>query len=141
MKKYTTADRLRQIMAERGLRQIDILDLCKPYCEKYGVKLGRNDISQYIAGKAAPKQDKLTILGLGLNVNEAWLMGYDEVLPERSVPIPDAAEVLTAENAHLIAKIRKDPDLTEALKLYFTLPEEKRRYVLDLITMLANSSR
>ena len=85
MKKYTTADRLRQIMAERGLRQIDILDLCKPYCEKYGVKLGRNDISQYIAGKAAPKQDKLTILGLGLNVNEAWLMGYDEVLPERSV--------------------------------------------------------
>lgn len=77
MKELTTADRLKQIMNERGLKQVDILESCKPYCEKYGVKLAKNDLSQYISGKVQPGQDKLSILGLALNVNEVWLMGYN----------------------------------------------------------------
>lgn len=64
MKDVTTADRLKQIMKERGLKQVEILEACKPYCEKYGVKLAKNDLSQYISGKVTPGQDKLTILGL-----------------------------------------------------------------------------
>ncbi len=77
MKKFNTADRLRQIMTERGLKQVDILEACKPYCKKYRVQLKKNDLSQYVSGKVEPKQDKLSILGLALNVNEVWLMGYD----------------------------------------------------------------
>ncbi len=77
MKELTTADRLKQIMNERGLKQVEILEACKPYCEKYGVKLAKNDLSQYISGKVQPGQDKLSILGLALNVNEVWLMGYN----------------------------------------------------------------
>lgn len=73
--KVTTADRLNQIMAERGLKQVEILELCKPYCQKMGVKLNKNDLSQYVSGKVVPKQDKLSILALALNVNEVWLMG------------------------------------------------------------------
>ena len=64
-------------MSDRNLRQIDILELCKPYCQKYQIKLGRNDLSQYVSGKVEPGQRKLTILGLALNVSEAWLMGFD----------------------------------------------------------------
>lgn len=64
-------------MNERGLKQVDILEACKPFCEKYGVKLAKNDLSQYISGKVQPGQDKLSILGLALNVNEVWLMGYN----------------------------------------------------------------
>lgn len=77
MEKLTTADRLKQIMRERNIKQVDILEACKPYCEKYGVKLEKNDLSQYISGKVTPGQDKLTILGLALDVNEVWLMGYN----------------------------------------------------------------
>lgn len=77
MKVSDTSSRLKQIMQERGLRQVDILAKCKPYCEKYGVKMGRNDLSQYISGKFLPGQRKLTILGLALNVSEVWLMGLD----------------------------------------------------------------
>ena len=77
MKKYTTSDRLRQIMNDRNLKQIDIINLAKPYCEKYGIKLGRNDLSQYVSGKVEPGQYKLYVLGQALNVNEAWLMGYE----------------------------------------------------------------
>ena len=72
-----TSERLKFLMEERGLKQIDILNKCVPICEKFGVKMGRNDISQYVSGKVKPKQNKLTILAIALGVSEAWLMGYD----------------------------------------------------------------
>ncbi len=77
IKKFTTAERLRYIMKERGMKQVDILEACQPFCEKYKVSLRKNDLSQYVSGKVEPKQDKLSILGMALNVNEVWLMGYD----------------------------------------------------------------
>ena len=75
--RVTTADRLKQILAERGIRQADILRLCKPYAEKYRIKIGSNDMSQYVTGKVEPGQTKLFILAKALRVNEAWLMGFD----------------------------------------------------------------
>ena len=77
MSRTTTSDRLKQIMREQNLKQVDILKACQPYCEKFNVKLAKNDLSQYVSGKVQPGQDKLTILGKALNVNEVWLMGYD----------------------------------------------------------------
>lgn len=85
MKKYNTSQRLKQLMAERGIKQVDILKKAEPYCEKYNVKLNRNDLSQYVNGKVEPGQQKLSILGLALNVNEAWLMGYDDVPQSRDI--------------------------------------------------------
>lgn len=76
-KPYSTAQRLRQIMQERGLKQADILRLCKPHCEEMGVKMGSNDLSQYVTGKIEPGQYKLIVLAKALNVSEAWLMGLD----------------------------------------------------------------
>jgi len=77
MKPYTTSDRLKQIMEARHLKQVDIVNLAQPYCKKYDVHLGKSTISQYVSGKTEPSQWKLTVLGLALNVSEAWLMGYD----------------------------------------------------------------
>lgn len=88
LEKSTTAKRLQYIMNMRHLRQVDILEAAEPYCKKYGVKLGRNALSQYVNGKVEPRQDKLTILGLALGLSEAWLMGYD-VPMERETPTSD----------------------------------------------------
>lgn len=77
MKTSNTSARLKTIMNERGLRQVDILTASKPFCDKYGIKLAKNDLSQYVNGKVEPGQEKLSILGMALNVSEAWLMGYD----------------------------------------------------------------
>ena len=77
MKKFTTSQRLKQLMNERNIKQVDILIKAEPFCKKYGVKLNKNDLSQYVNGKVEPGQQKLSILGLALNVNEAWLMGYE----------------------------------------------------------------
>ena len=83
----STSERLRQIMDERNLKQTDILALTRPYFEKYNVKLGKSDLSQFVNGKVIPGQWKLTILGLALNVSEAWLMGLDVPMERKTAPI------------------------------------------------------
>lgn len=95
----TTAERLKQIMKERKLRQVDILEMCKPYFDDLGVKINKSDLSQYVNGKVKPDQPKLTLLAHALNVNEPWLMGYDvdskpksanqiAALPDNVFPVP-----------------------------------------------------
>lgn len=79
-----TSERLKEIMKERGLRQVDILEKAKPFCKKYNVKMNRSDISQYVSGISKPGQDKLAMLGMALDLNEAWLMGY-ETYKERTL--------------------------------------------------------
>lgn len=91
----TTADRLKTIMQLRNLKQIDIVNLAKPFCDKYGIKLGRNDISQYVSGKVAPNQHKLTLLALALNVSEVWLMGYNSPMERETVVTGKNNERLT----------------------------------------------
>lgn len=75
--KETTSVRLKRIMEERNLKQVDILRLAEPFCKKYKVKLNKSDLSQFVSGKVVPGQWKLTVLGLALNVSEVWLMGLD----------------------------------------------------------------
>ena len=77
MKKENTSTRLKQIMSDKNLRQVDILAKTMPYCKKYGVKMNKSDLSQYCSGKTEPNQNKLFVLSLALNVSEAWLMGFD----------------------------------------------------------------
>ncbi len=71
------AKRLNLIMKQRGLKQVDVLNLAKPFCEKYNVKLAKNYLSQYCSGKNEPGKDILNVLSLALNVNPAWLQGFD----------------------------------------------------------------
>lgn len=75
--KENTSDRLKKLMDERKLKQVDILNLSLPYCKKYNIKMNKSDISQYVSGKVEPSQEKLVVLGMALDVSEAWLMGFD----------------------------------------------------------------
>ena len=93
MKITNTSARLKALMDERRIRQVDILAAAKPFCDKYGVKLAKNDLSQYVNGKVEPGQEKLSILGMALNVSEAWLMGYD-VSRVRDDATPKASNIL-----------------------------------------------
>ena len=77
MKISNTSKRLKQLMNERNLRQVDILNASQHFCKQYDVKMNKSDISQYCSGKVEPNQDKLFVLSAALNVNVSWLMGYD----------------------------------------------------------------
>lgn len=104
--KTTTASRLLHIMKVRNLKQIDILRLAEPYCKKYGVKLNKNDLSQYVNGKVVPGQSKLYILGQALNVSEAWLMGYDVPMNK---DINSDVDYATVDNIITMPQMKKVP--------------------------------
>lgn len=125
MGRATTAERLHEIMEKRDLRQVDVLDMAKPFCEKYGVKLNKNDLSQYLSGKVQPKQDKLTLLGLVLNVSEGWLMGFD-VSPDRA-----------SENAP--AGDQSDGRVTECAELFSLLSDTEKDMIIRQIRGLLSS--
>lgn len=77
MKKYTTSQRLRQLMNRRGLSQADIIRLTEPYQKEVGTSMPKSAMSQYVSGIYEPDQRKLTLLSKALGVSEVWLMGYD----------------------------------------------------------------
>ena len=110
MKVCTTSARLKQILEERNIKQVDILNAAKPFCQQYGIKLAKNDLSQYVSGKVVPKQEKLTVLGLALNVSETWLMGYD-VSPLRDVSNPEKGKAPTESGEREVS----DDDIKFAL--------------------------
>lgn len=87
MKESNTKERLIYYMNCNNLRQIDIVNLCKPIAEKYNVKFNKSDISQYVTGRAEPNQDKLYVLSKALNVDIAWLMGYDVPMSNKTSDI------------------------------------------------------
>lgn len=107
--KATISNRLKEYMNISGFKQVDILNACDPFCKKYGIKLGRNDLSQYISGKTSPRQDKLSVLASGMGVDEAWLMGYDVPMYNRrdhgdnGTFAPDEIAVMMAYRAALPA--------------------------------------
>lgn len=89
--KNTTASRLKQVMSERNLKQVDVISLSKPHQKELGVKLGKSALSQYINGKSTPDQEKLVLLSKTLGVSEAWLMGYDA--PMANDPQPSSHDI------------------------------------------------
>lgn len=121
MKSSNTSSRLKLLMQERGLKQVDIINACKPFCEKFDVQIRKNDLSQYVSGKTQPNQIRLTILGLALNVNEVWLMGYDVPMQRETKTHSKDAINLTAGEEQL-------------LELFRQIPEAEQPVVLDMIS-------
>jgi len=64
---------LRKIMRDRNLKQMDIIRLCQPLFSKYGTKIERNDLSQYVSGKVVPEKNKALLLADALNVSPLYL--------------------------------------------------------------------
>lgn len=80
--KVNTSNRLKYYMRKNNLQQKDILEKTKPLCIKYGIKLEKSDLSQYVSGKVQPSQKKVSILAKALGVSPAWLLGYDVPMEE-----------------------------------------------------------
>lgn len=77
MKIATPNDRLKQIMKERNLRQVDVVKMSEYYQRELGVKLTKSNISQYVKGTSNPDNKKIQLLAKTLKVSEGWLSGYD----------------------------------------------------------------
>ena len=68
MTKEKCADRLQEALHLRRMKQSQL-------CEMTGIP--KSAMSQYVNGAFEPKYDRLELISKALEVNEAWLMGYD----------------------------------------------------------------
>lgn len=68
MEKVPISQRIKEGLALRGMKQIDL-------SRKTGIS--RSMITEYLKGKYEPRQDNIYSIAKALNVNVAWLMGFD----------------------------------------------------------------
>lgn len=91
----TIAERLKRAMENSNISQTEL-------AKRTGI--GKSSISTYLAGSYEPKQKNIYRMAQVLNVNEAWLMGYDAPmksdfrsiqpeLPPNVVPLPQMRKV------------------------------------------------
>ena len=66
----TIAERLKEIMEIRQLRQIDLVRLAEPVGEANGLHISKSHISQYVSGRTQPRRDILKVLAEALGVKE-----------------------------------------------------------------------
>lgn len=67
----TFAKRLKQAMAKKGIKQVDLIS----QAAHENIKLGKSQISQYVSGKTIPRNDTLQVLANILEVDPSWLLG------------------------------------------------------------------
>lgn len=65
------AERLKTAMAQKNMKQVDLIRIA----EEQDMKLGKSHVSQYVSGKTTPRPDILHFLAQTLDVTEDWLSG------------------------------------------------------------------
>ena len=120
-RQVSTAERLREAMAETGKKQIDLV-------KETGLQ--RSAISRYLSGEYEPKQKAINKLAIALNVSEMWLWGLD-VPKERSLEAKKNDQL-----AELIVKLRRDPDFFAAVAQLAELDPEQYVNVRGIIAAL-----
>ena len=110
--------RIRKALSVRNMTQTEL-------CAK--ARVSKSTLSEYLSGKYEPKQDKAYIIAKALDVNPAWLMGFDAPM----------------EIADIQKSSPSQPELTEGEKMMLSvfrlIPEEQQRVFLEMGRAYANS--
>lgn len=67
----TFSERLKKILEIRDIKPSKFAEM---------VGINKSTISQYLNGEYEPKRNRIELFAKILNVNEAWLIGYDVVM-------------------------------------------------------------
>ncbi len=135
MKTKSTSMRLKEIMDIKGLKQVNIVEMAQPYCKEYNVKLGKNDLSQYVSGKVVPKQNKIYILAKALDVSETWLMGYDVPMERINDELQEKKEKVTNYTQKISLKYR-EKELIENFKKLNDLGQKEALKRIEELTFI-----
>ena len=113
--KEISARRLKQILEERGIKQVQLVEMCRPYFwtteEGDIIGINKGDISQYLSGRYGPDTFKAAIIGQALGVNPLWIMGLpvpmhsDDNLTEDQRALIEAARKASPEQAKTYRKV------------------------------------
>lgn len=78
-----------------------------------------SSISQYMSGHVKPKQDRIYLICKALRINEAWLLGFDDVPMDKEIKHTEKCSIdLTEEEKNLLDKYRQlKPDGREMVNM------------------------
>ena len=117
--------RLSAALHIRGMKQVEL-------CARTGIP--KSAMSQYVKGSITPKEDRISAIASALDINEAWLCGYDDVGMERD---PFEAPFLSDSSGpeESISISRDEEIVSEYLsrlrEAALSLNEENRQKLLD----------
>ena len=96
MKKAEIKERIKLALELRELTQSEL-------AEKAHIDKGQ--LSSYLSGKYKPRQNNIDALSIALDVNEAWLMGFDVPMERQSSVISSNKLYCILENSIYIYKL------------------------------------
>lgn len=73
----TFSERLKQAMKERNMRAVELVEI---------TNISKSRISQYVNGTYEAKPKAIYALSMALNVQQAWLLGYDVPMEGKDIP-------------------------------------------------------
>lgn len=111
--------RISEALKIKGMKQSQLCKLAK---------VPKSSLSLYLSGAYEPKQDRVYDMARALNVNEAWLMGYD-VPMERQIKKDSPTEADLSEGEKML------------LELFRRVPEDQQTLVLQMIRAALGSPR
>lgn len=116
-------NRLREALDRAGMRPIELSEM---------TDIPKSMISYYLSGKTKPKADRIYKISQALNINEAWLLGYN-------VPMNRTAEQKKNDDlVQVVAKLRKDPDFFEVVSMLARLQPAEYASIKQLLSALGN---
>ena len=122
MDKYERRNRIREALAIRNMKQVEL-------CEKTGIK--KSSLNNWLGQRWQPKQEPIMKMAKVLDVSEMWLAGYD-VPMERPVEQKKSDELV-----QLIHSIRKDEELKHLFISICNLTDEQRKTIKSMVTELS----
>ena len=105
-----TSIRLQQVMDEKNMKQVDLLNAVKPLCDKYNLKITKGQLSQYLSGRNEPGQKRAFILAQALGVSDSWLIGFD--VPKERDSVSHTPEERAKEFITLFRKLNDAEQLS-----------------------------
>ena len=95
--------------------------------DKVGV--GKSTVRKWETGAIADmRRNKVALLASALGVSPSYLMEWDEQEMKSAEESADAAVVSL--------QVRNDKDMVQALKVYFKMPPDKKRHVVETIHLI-----
>lgn len=126
----TLAQRLAEGLEIRNMKQIEL-------SEKTGISRGA--ISSYLTGRWEPKQNNIYLIAKALNVNEAWLMGYD--VPYQKSTSSQEGYYTDPETAAYAEELRTNPNLRIMFSAAKDITKEQMQKTVEYIEFLKSKEK
>lgn len=124
----TIANRIKEAMTIRGMKQVDLVSL---------TGIGKSSISTYLSGEYEPKQRNIYKIAKALDVSEAWLMGEDVPMErfDYSELLSSIAEENKSGRTAAVEELRRTYGTEHSIHSTYSCDDKKRATLLYYKTL------